>query len=67
MNNKQIEEALNILSQVVDLSTASGIFKKANDVTLVVASLQIISNALKIKLSENKIEPELTELKEETK
>jgi hypothetical protein len=59
MDNKQVEQALDILSQVVDISTASGVFKKAKDVTLVVASLQILSNALGIKLPENKVEPEL--------
>jgi hypothetical protein len=60
MYNKQVEQALDILSQVVDISTASGVFKKAKDVTLVVASLQILSDVLGGKvLPEDKIEPEL--------
>lgn len=44
--NKNVEQALVILKQVVDLASAEGIFKKAQDAATVVQALSIVEHAL---------------------
>ncbi len=44
--NDQVKQALAILEQVVDASTAQGVFKKASEAAMVAQALVIVSNAL---------------------
>tara|TARA_R110000851_G_scaffold296262_2_gene451349 strand:+ start:7526 stop:7723 length:198 start_codon:yes stop_codon:yes gene_type:complete len=44
--SKQVEQALQILEQVVDGATASGIFKKASEAALVNQAFEIIKSTL---------------------
>jgi hypothetical protein len=44
--SKQVEQALQILEQVVDGATAAGIFKKSSEAALVNQAFQIIKGTL---------------------
>ena len=44
--SKQVEQALQILEQVVDGATAAGIFKKASEAALVNQAFEIIKSTL---------------------
>lgn len=46
MENKQVEQALLILEQVIDAATSAGVFKKNSEAAVVAQAYSIVKSAL---------------------